>query len=121
MTTDRHGVPVGALTLWFGVFGAAVAWSLQELVGYAVVARSCLPRAAGEGPAGALGATTALSVGLLLVGAAAGLVAYRTWRRTAPGRPHFMALSGVLVSGLFGLGLLANLVVLFLVSPCGGR
>jgi hypothetical protein len=121
MTTDRHGVAIPPLALWFGLFGAAAAWSVQELLGYVLVARSCLSRAGGAAPAGALGAATALSVGLLLVGGVAGLVAYRIWRRTAHGRVHFMALSGVLVSGLFGLGLLANLVVLFLVEPCGGR
>lgn len=45
--TSQHPAPgrhlVGLGALWFGLFGAAAAWSVQELVSFAVVSHSCYP------------------------------------------------------------------------------
>ena len=130
----RHAVGLGAL--WFGLFGAPVAWSIQELVSFAVVSHSCfpfwqpltLPRIAGTW-------TIALVVSLLTLalGAAAGATAWRSWRRTGSrqgehaerqaevgeGRARFMALSGLIVSGMVIYNMVLNFLTLFLVPPCG--
>lgn len=130
----RHLVGLGAL--WFGLFGAAVAWSVQELVSFAVVSHSCYPdwrpRAA---PTIAGTWTISLIVGLvmLVVGVGAGLTAWRSWRRTGEAggdqihqqlevgerRIHFMATSGLVVSGLVLFAIVLNLVVLFMAPVCG--
>ena len=130
----RHLVGLGAL--WFGLFGAAVAWSVQELVSVAVVSHSCYPdwhpRAAPT-----VGGTwsIALVVGLLMLvlGVGAGVTAWRSWRRTDESvgagihhqlevgerRVRFMATSGMVVSGLVLFAILLNLVVLFMAPICG--
>jgi hypothetical protein len=130
----RHLVPLGAL--WFGLFGAAIAWSVQELVSVAVVSHSCYPdwrpRAA---PTVGGTWTIALIVGLrmLLLGLGAGLTAWRSSRRTAEAggsgihhqlevgerRGHFMATGGLVVSGIVLFGIVLNLVVLFMAPMCG--
>ena len=130
----RHAVGLGAL--WFGLFGAPLAWSIQELAGYALIAHACYPawqpRAAL--PAGGVW-TLALAVSLtmLLVGLAGGFTAYRSWRRTrhehaspeahqlevGEDRARFMAISGIIVSAIFLFNLLMNAVTLFVVPACG--
>jgi hypothetical protein len=122
--------------LWFGLFGAPVAWSLQLLASYALVAHGCYPDAEpmtmpvipalrtlvlGTGVA-------ALAVALLAAGSA-----WRSWRATehehksepeglleaGAGRTRFMALAGMLVSAVFVLGIVMNVVPLLLLRPCG--
>jgi hypothetical protein len=107
----------GDARLWFGLFGACAAWSLQELLSYGLVARGCLDLA-GSVAAAHRGAT-AVSAGLVLVGVIALLAAVTALRRVDRGRAAFMALGGVVVSGTFVVGLLANFVVLFLAPACG--
>jgi hypothetical protein len=130
----RHDVALPAL--WVGLFGAALAWTLQELIGYAVVSHACfpswqpyrLPKAAGT-----WGVTVALSLVLLVLGAAGTWTAYRSWTRTGAsgedslhhqtevgeGRARFMALAGLLVSGMILFTMVMNVLVLFLIDPCG--
>lgn len=128
----RHEVALAAL--WIGLFGAALAWTLQELIGYAVVSHACfpswqpyrLPRAAGT-----WGVTVAVSLVLLVLGGAALATAGRSWSRTRPdgslhhqtevgeGRARFMALGGLLVSGMILFTMVMNVIVLFLIDPCG--
>ena len=59
--------------------------------------------------------------------------AYRSWGRTRPahedalhhqtevgeGRARFMALGGLLVSGMILFGMIMNVIVLFMLDPCG--
>jgi hypothetical protein len=130
----RHEVALAAL--WIGLFGAAAAWSVQELVGYAVISHACypswrpfrLPTAAGT-----WGVTVAISLALLALGVVGLGVAYRSWARTrAPhddslrhqtevgeGRARFMALGGLLLSGMVLFNMVMNAIVLFLIPPCG--
>ncbi len=130
----RPAVAPGAL--WFGLFGAPLVWSLQLLMSYALVAHACYP--ASEPMAtpvvGGLW-TLVLVAGLvaLVVALAAGGTAWRSWRTTraehpgdedallevGEGRTRFMALAGMLLSGVFLLGIILNAVPLFLVSPRG--
>lgn len=130
----RHQVGLGAL--WFGLFGAPVAWSIQELVSYAVVAHACYPNLQPQPTQSISGAwSIALIVSLLtlLIGLAAGVTAYRSWANSreergnpehhplehGEGRTRFMALSGLIVSSIFLLNLVMNAAVLFLVPACG--
>lgn len=127
---------VALAALWFGLFGAAAAWAVQELLGYAVVSHACFPSwRPSEVPTtrGTWGLTVGVTVALLGLGAAGAGVAYRSWSRTRPahddslphqaevgeGRPRFMALGGLLVSGMILFGMVMNTIVLFLIAPCG--
>jgi hypothetical protein len=102
--------------LWFGLFGASVAWAVQEIVGYGLTSDPC---AQPSQVTPAVGTSVIVSAALTLAGAAALVVATGAWRRSAADRSRFMALGGILVSALFLMALAANLAVLFLVPPCG--
>ena len=98
-----------------------LAWSVHLLLSYALVALAC---------------TTvnvwmlhAVTVGTLAPTLLAGLVAYRAWKRhradagravrgPASGWQRFMALSGLLLSGLFGLAILLEGLPVVVLSPC---
>jgi hypothetical protein len=128
-----HTVALGAL--WFGLFGAPIVWSLQLMLGYGLVAYACFP---GSEPRavpmfGGLRSMVALvSVVALAVALAAGATAWRSWRATrrehpgdqeallevGEGRTRFMALAGMLVSGLFVLGVIMNTIPLFIMPLC---
>ena len=130
----RHAVGLGAL--WFGLFGAPVAWSIQELVSFAVVSHSCFPSRRPLGAPSSAGTwTIALMVSLLtlVLGAAGAVAAWRAWQRTraaaehgavrqveaGEGRVRFMAVSGLIVSGMILYNMVLNLMALFIVPPCG--
>src|SRR5690348_9259343 len=104
----------GMPALWFGLFGAAAAWSVQELVSYALLAHACYPSRdplATPATSAAWPLAVVVSLAALLVGTAAVLTALRIWRggaeapqieaRVGEGRVRFMALSGILVSSIF--------------------
>jgi type IV secretory pathway VirB2 component (pilin) len=123
-----HDRAVSPASLWFGLFGAPLVWSLQLLTTYALVAHGCYPRAdpLRVPVTGGLG-TVVLVVGLvaMAVALAAGRTAWRSWQATRresagdrAGRTRFMAHAGVLLSGVFLLGILLNVVPLLLVAPC---
>jgi hypothetical protein len=134
--TAVHSLPasraVAPAVLWFGLFGAPVAWSLQLLASYALVAHGCYPDAEpitmpvvpGLMPLVLGTGAAALAVALL-----AGGVAWRSWRATqgeheallevGAGRVRFMALAGILLSAVFVLGIVMNTVPLLLLRPCG--
>jgi hypothetical protein len=128
-----HHVSLAAL--WFGLFAAPVVWSLQMLVLYPVVTHGCFPR---DHPLSLPGSSTdpivlLVSIAALVVAAAAGLVALRSWRvareehspgevhllETGEGRSRFMALGGMLLSGLFFFGIVLNGLPFLLLGPCG--
>lgn len=130
----EHAVPLGAL--WFGLFGAPVVWSIQLMLNFALVAHSCFPVSEPRTTPlfDALGITVLLvSVGALVIALAAFVTAWRSWRTTrrehaggeellleaGEGRTRFMATAGMLVSGLFVLGVVMNAMPLFLVPLCG--
>jgi hypothetical protein len=138
--TSQHPAPgrhlVGLGALWFGLFGAAVAWSVQELVSFAVVSHSCYPDWRPRGSPALDGTwSIALVVGVLMLalGAGAGVTAWRSSRRTAEAggrgihhqlevgerRAHFMATSGLVVSGLVLFAIVLNLIALFVAPMCG--
>jgi hypothetical protein len=133
-TSVRRSVGLG--TLWFGLFGAALAWSVQELVSFSLISHSCYPtRAPLSAPVFADAWGVALAVGLLmlLLGIAAVLTAWRSWRRSeSPGREplefllevgeghvRFAAFSGLLVGGMMLNAIILTLIALFVVPACG--
>lgn len=127
---------IGSARLWFGLFGAAGAWSVQTLISYPLASHSCYP--------GIFPLRTPILPGLwtvlLLVGLACLVVglsglgaAWTAWKKTrgevgedhhhlfatGEGRSRFMALSGVIVSATMLLAILLQTATLFLVAPCG--
>jgi hypothetical protein len=128
----RAGLPA----LWFGLFGAPVAWTVQELAGSAVVGHSCFPNWQPlllPSIAGTWTITLIVSVLTLALGAGGALAAWRSWQRTrrshteaaayqaevGEGRARFMALSGLIVSGLVLYNMILNFLVLFVIPACG--
>ncbi|HEU4648903.1 MAG TPA: hypothetical protein VFS33_07575 [Gemmatimonadales bacterium] len=136
MPVPTQSVPEsrGQRGLWFGLFGAAVAWSVQELANYALSAYACSP----PGLRGAVPRVTGiraweliLSGVLLIVALAAGWTAVRDWRAARPeqggagrhleigeGRVAFMAFAGILLSAIFLLAIVMNLISVIMVPPC---
>lgn len=128
-----HGVARAAL--WFGLFGAPLVWSLQLLVNYALVAHACYPRSEPRATpvfGGLWTFTLVASLVALAVALGAGGTAWRSWRisrhehrgdageslEVGEGRTRFMALAGMLMSGIFLLGIVMAAIPLFLVTPC---
>ncbi len=122
--------PVGLLPLWFGLLGGHTAWTIQLLVNYFLVSLACpLGRAPFEvfGIAGFDVLMLLVNMMTATVALVAGIVSYWAWQRSGRrGRRGFMALVGVLLSGLFFATILlvatSNLYVDPLVQPaCSPR
>jgi hypothetical protein len=132
-----HRSRVGRWAEWFGLLGAASAWSLQELVNVSLAGHACYPRdvplAAPLWPH-----LTDIAVGVevvaIVVCALAFIVAWRNWRRSrhekagdvhqllggGDGRTRFMAMSGMMVSAVFLFATALATLNLAGISPCGG-
>jgi len=128
---------VGAWAIWFGILGAPVAWSVQQLVNPTILAHGCFPH---DVPltdsiwANARTVTTLVELVCIAVCVAAGAVAWRSWQRTreekpgsghhlieaGEGRSRFMAMVGLICSGLFLAAVLFATAVLYMVAPCNG-
>lgn len=132
---ERGVVALG--TLWFGLFGAAAAWSVQSLVNYVVAAHTCFPRlypldtpTIGRAPLWWI--TVIVSLVALAIGVLGGLAALRSWRatrhekgghahwalETGEGRTRFMASAGLVTSGIFIIAILVNAASAIVVTPC---
>jgi hypothetical protein len=127
---------VAPVALWFGLFGAPVVWSLQLLTSYALVAHGCYPDAEPMTMPVVPGLRTLVlgtGAAALAVALLAGSLAWRNWRATQhepegeheallevdEGRTRFMAFAGMLLSAVFVIGILMNVVPLLLLRPCG--
>lgn len=126
----------GALRLFAGIVIAPLAWALQVLIGYGLAAHACYPADAPlsaplwPGLRAIVGGSSILLWLLLLAGCA---IAWRNWKATrpppgagtqmaveaAPGRERFMALSGLMVSGLFAVVQLFTSAGIPWVPSCG--
>ena len=130
-----HRGQVSRLALWTGIFGGPLFWGVQLLVGYGLVAHNCYPEAIPHHRpvfAGTHGAVLLVSVVALAGTLGAGLVALRSWRATsderggqathllhnAEGRTRFMAMAGLIMSGLFLLGVLTAAMPLVVGRVC---
>lgn len=132
---ERNRVALG--TLWFGLFGAAAAWSVQTLVNYVVAAHTCYPKlypldTPTIGPAALWWVTVIVSLVMLVVGVLGALAAVRSWSvtrhetgghtqwalDTGAGRTRFMATAGLVTSAIFIVAILVNGAASVVVSPC---
>ena len=135
----RHGT-VSMPLLWFGLFGAALAWALQLISNYWLFSHFCYPTVTPRATPTFDGVRVigiVVSGVLLLVAVAALLTAVRSWRRSrgeahrrrelrqraetaevGEGRTRFMAMAGMLVSGIFVYGLLMNAMPLLFMPVC---
>lgn len=132
-----HRARVSPLATWFGILGAPVAWSLQEIVNVGLASYACYPHdiPLAQPLWSHLTATTYIVEAIaLLIGVAAGATAWRNWRRTrtekdgnaarllgsGDGRTRFMAMVGMLTSGLFLVAIVVATLYIGGVPPCGG-
>lgn len=116
----RHDVSPGAL--WFGLFGAPAAWSLQLMAGYALTAHGCFPASAPRVVptfGGLWIAVLIISLAALGLAIAAEATAWRSWRVASTERTRFMALAGMMLSGLFLIGVVMAGIPLFIKPACG--
>jgi len=148
MSDDRvehqHPAPqrrqVSLVGLWFGLFGAFAAWSTQAVVDYSIASFICfegsIPSMQAP-PASAWWTLIAVSGLAILISVAAVLVAYHSWRSSCheahanvykdrsrelleigEGRTRFMAMAGLITSGLLLIVTLFNSLALFLTPLC---
>ncbi|MDQ6732593.1 MAG: hypothetical protein M3Z35_00540 [Nitrospirota bacterium] len=129
----RKRVRLGAL--WFGLVAAPLAWSAQILAGAALSGHDCYPH---ETPLanplwhGLWPILLLISIVDIAIASAGGVIAWRSWQQTrheqpdsahglmtrGEGRTRFMAMSGILTSALFLLGLLFSIAAVFMVPLC---
>ena len=117
----------GLVAQWFGVLGPAAAWSVQFLVSYNVAdTGSCspaAPRFLASGPGLKL-VVAVVSTVALAVTVAAGAVSYHCWKRLrdqdpTPGRrASWLAVAGMMSSGLFFLLIAGSYLPLVFLPPC---
>ncbi len=131
----RHRVLRWAL--WFGLLGAPLAWSLQELVNVSLAGYACyphdIPLAAPLWPQ-LSGISMWVEALAFAVCSSAGVVAFACWRRSrdekpgdahqllgsGDGRTRFMAMAGIMTSVLFAVGTALAALNLAAIAPCGG-
>ena len=132
-----HRDRVSPWAMWFCILGAPVAWSVQQLVNAPLFAHGCYPKDAPlASPIWSNAGSVALTVELIAIAVCvvAGLLAWRNWDRTrgekegsghhlmeaGDGRTRFMAMVGLICSGLFLLATIFATGLLYLVQPCNG-
>jgi hypothetical protein len=127
--TDRYPTPeelrshIGlreTILLWISMIGAPVIWFLQFQLNYSLVLWACR-----NNKPYVLTASFAV---FDLMCICVGLLALRNWRRygrrwpgsgfSADARSGFMSLIGLLLSSLFTLVILAQMIATFFLSPC---
>ncbi len=131
----RHRV-IGS-ALWFGLLGAPVAWCLQELINVSLAGHACYPHDVPlalplfEHLKGTSVGVEAVAFAVCIV---AGVVSFAGWRKTrdekpgdahqllgsGDGRTRFMAMAGIMTSGLFAVGTALAALNLAAIAPCGG-
>lgn len=139
---EGHPAPgksrVGISALWFGVFGAPLAWSLQEVASVAINSFGCVTPNGVTPPAGVQAGSgtwlllVILTVAMMVLSLAALFVAWRNWHaahtheegeeeellEVGEGRTRFMSMAGILLGAVFSLLITMNLVSIFLTPQC---
>jgi hypothetical protein len=108
------------MRLWIAVLGAAIIWFLQLQTSYSLVVYACA--------SGAVWALHAASLLFLILAAIPGWIGWQHWKldsqannkrkSTHAGRQRFMALLGLMLTGLFLLLILAQAIPSFFFDPC---
>jgi hypothetical protein len=126
VAADLRGDLLGAenrltpLALWTGIFAGPVAWAADLLASYALVHVACARR-----NVAILDATTIAALIIVAGGAVTSSLALRATSdddATDGGRPRdrarFMAVLGLLISGLFALQILAGAIPQRVLDAC---
>jgi hypothetical protein len=108
-TAVTRSETVGSAALWFGILVGPLAWGLQILIGYSVEEIVCAESSHSEQFLGISVETVILGLHVALTALTffGVLASFRCWRRTTRedpsigGRAAWMALAGMMVSGLF--------------------
>jgi heme/copper-type cytochrome/quinol oxidase subunit 2 len=125
--TLRRVQPAEAALLWFGVFGAALAWMGQHIVGWMLTEAQCGDRARGEMNVNLDTWTLVIGLTAAVVAIAAGVAAVLTWRATRGlddsdppprGRIHFLAVIGMTITPLFLAMILMSSFGVLSLDPC---
>lgn len=109
--------------IWYAFLGAPLAWSLQLIIGYAMVAHACYP---GMDPLNYLGAggariTTVIVTLVTLIMAIAALATARRLVTVQTGTEsvsRYLSMAGVLTGIVFTLLIVFNLVALIVEPTC---
>ncbi|MFC5499709.1 hypothetical protein ACFPOE_19355 [Caenimonas terrae] len=132
-----HRERVSALSALLGLLLAPLAWFLQLSLNVALASQACFPKDMPlDAPVmrGLLPLAAGAEVAALVLAAVGGWLAWRNWQRTSgerpgpvhhliesgDGRTRFLALSGMMTSGLFLLAVLFDAVALSAAPVCGG-
>ncbi|HEX5368014.1 MAG TPA: hypothetical protein VFY10_01225 [Dehalococcoidia bacterium] len=109
--------------LWFGLLAPPIAWAGHLSIEYFLTTLQCQLTTP-------LAKTLILAVWpvLVVIGLVAGVVAYLSWRKLeglpenpAVNRARFMAVAGMLLTGLFVIGLVYGTVPIFVLDHCRAR
>ena len=110
----------GILVLWGGLLLGPVAWISHQQVSYLLVYWAC--------GSGGMFVFHVLTILLLLLAGLGVYLAWTAWRHSGPewadeggtvsDRSRFLALTGLLLNGLFSLVILAQWLPTLLVDPC---
>lgn len=114
----------GDTTLWFGVLGGALAWTVQFLTLYALSEGACLTALGQLELLGASGVTvlildvTLVTALVALAATYAGYLTWTRWRHHADSGAAFMGLAGAGLSGIFLVSILIQALPALLVRGC---
>jgi len=123
-TTMEQAKPhaaAGTASLWAGVLGAPAAWGLQFEINYALVPWIC-----GHGWRFLIPLISAI---FIAIGIATFVLTWREWSKVRSaaqsddqagehGREYFLAILGLMVSGLFTIVIVAQGLAVFFLNPC---
>lgn len=122
---------VPAKRLWFGFAGSAIAWVLAGFLDVVLAWHACL-----GGDTGSLIFTqtririvlSVITLGLLAVAAASGVISFRNWQALSRkrdfvsaegrGRQEFMAIVGVIVAASLGMGIVWFAIPIYIIGMC---
>jgi hypothetical protein len=118
---------VGALALWFGAIGGAVAWAIHLAAAWGITETTCL---AGHASIEDIPLRQVVTLAVVIPGAvaiAALAISFRVWRQTAPdrtpdgrrvGRARLLARVGFAANLLFVAIIVFDGVALMVFPPC---
>jgi hypothetical protein len=132
-----HRDRVSAWTTLLGLVLAPLAWFLQLTVNAGLASQACFPKdvpLSDPTLEGLLRLVALAAMGALVLAVAGGWLAWRNWRRTAgerpgpvhhliesgDGRTRFLALAGVMASGLFAVAIVLAILAVIAGPLCGG-
>ncbi len=136
--TSAHAAPLRAkvdlLMLGFGIVAGPAVWALRLWINFAFASHLCSTSAAASHNAPAsIGAFLVISdLTAMAIAAYAGVISYRHWQATrhqkagnaghlieaGEGRTRFLAICGVVTSGLFVVAIAFDVVGILVNVPC---